>query len=52
MPVSGRTVCDCYILINSQPFILQKIKIELRNLEHSCVTNTLGKGTGSTGTKR
>ena len=30
---SGHIVCETYIFINSkQPFILQKLKIELKNL--------------------
>ena len=44
-PDFGRIVCKTYIFINSNPFILQKLKTELKNLWHNCHTIALSKGT-------
>ena len=42
-PDSGLIVCKTYIFINSN--LLQKLKTELKNLEHSCHTIALSKKT-------
>ena len=45
-PDSGRIVCKTYIFINTDLFIiLQKLKTELKNLQHSFHTIALSKGT-------
>ena len=42
-PDSGRTVSKTYIFINSNLFVLQKLKTELKNLLHSSHTIALSK---------
>ena len=42
---SGRIVCKTCIFINSNLFILQKLKTELKNLKHSSITIAVSKGT-------
>ena len=44
-PDSGPIVCKTYIFINSNLFILQKLKTELKNLLHSSHTIALSKST-------
>ena len=44
-PDSGRIVSKTCIFINSNYFILQKLKTELKNLKHSSITIALSKGT-------
>ena len=42
---SGRIVFNTYIFINSNFFILQKLKTELKSLKHSSHIIDLSKGT-------
>ena len=44
-PDSGHRVYESYVFSKSNLFVLQKLKIELKNLQHSSHTIDLSKGT-------